>query len=236
MRFAHAKTIYVPRQDSLQIPSCHRSLQPRKPDGPGAQRHRPRLQCRHRQSGCDSTAAIPSLTGELVPKFLLKWRKPWALHGKPHASRPVAVESVIGACLVIRRSGLADLGKLDEDYFFFLEETEWCQRARRLGFEVYHIPAARAARPEANCPALSQRHPHRISAIETDFLSQNPGPSCLSAHIRYPADEGSHERALQQHCLHANLVPAESAARSCTRLLADRALACARATAKLGAA
>ena len=92
----------------------------------------------------NSVAAIPSLTGELLPKFLLKWRKPWALHGKPRASRPVAVESVIGACLVIRRSGLADLGKLDEDYFFFLEETEWCQRARRLGFEVYHIPAARA--------------------------------------------------------------------------------------------
>ena len=38
----------------------------------------------------NSVAAIPSLTGELVPKFLLKWRKPWALHGKPHASRPVA--------------------------------------------------------------------------------------------------------------------------------------------------
>ena len=90
MRFAHAKTIFVPRQDPLQIPSCHGSLQPRKPDGPGAQCHRPRPQCRHRQSGCDSTAAIPSLTGELVPKFLLKWRKPWALHGKPHASRPVA--------------------------------------------------------------------------------------------------------------------------------------------------
>ncbi len=92
----------------------------------------------------NSVAAIPSLAGELLPKFLQKSRKSWPLHGKSQGSSPVAVESVIGACLAMRRSGLADLGNLDEDYFFFLEETEWCQRARRLGFQVYHVPAAHA--------------------------------------------------------------------------------------------
>jgi len=58
--------------------------------------------------------------------------------------RPVPVETVIGACLAIRRACLPRLGTLDEDYFFFLEETEWCHRARALGYQVYYVPAARA--------------------------------------------------------------------------------------------
>ncbi len=92
----------------------------------------------------NAIAAIPSLTGELLPKFLLKWSMPQLLYGKSQLNRPTPVESVIGACLAVRRTGLAHLGKLDEDYFFFLEETEWCQRARKLGYQVYHVPAARA--------------------------------------------------------------------------------------------
>ncbi len=93
----------------------------------------------------NAIAAIPSLAGELLPKFLLKWLKPRQLCGKSQAIGPTAVESVIGACLAVRCAGLVHLGKLDEDYFFFLEETEWCQRARRLGYQVYHVPAAHAA-------------------------------------------------------------------------------------------
>ena len=92
----------------------------------------------------NAVAAIPSLTGELLPKFLLKWLDPQRHSGKPQVDHPIAVESVIGACMVFRRASLGHLGKLDEDYFFFMEETEWCQRARRLGYQVYYIPAARA--------------------------------------------------------------------------------------------
>ncbi|MHB8346974.1 MAG: glycosyltransferase family 2 protein [Acidiferrobacterales bacterium] len=93
----------------------------------------------------NAIASIPTLASELLPKFLLKWLMPRPLYGKSQATHPMAVESVIGACLAVRRAGLAHLGKLDEDYFFFLEETEWCQRARRLGYQVCHVPAASAS-------------------------------------------------------------------------------------------
>jgi N-acetylglucosaminyl-diphospho-decaprenol L-rhamnosyltransferase len=92
----------------------------------------------------NAVAAIPSLRGELLPKFLLKWLDPQRYQGKPRVEHPIAVESVIGACLALRRASLEPLGKLDEDYFFFMEETEWCQRARRMGYQVFYVPGARA--------------------------------------------------------------------------------------------
>ena len=53
------------------------------------------------------------------------------------------VESVIGACMMIRNEAIKNVGKLDEDYFFFLEETDWCYRMQKAGWKVYHVPEAR---------------------------------------------------------------------------------------------
>ena len=55
------------------------------------------------------------------------------------------VESVIGACLAIRMSVLKTVGKLDEDFFFFLEETEFCLRATNMGHGIYYVPTAIAS-------------------------------------------------------------------------------------------
>ena len=52
------------------------------------------------------------------------------------------VESVIGACLAVRMEALKIVGKLDEDFFFFLEETEFCLRTTNMGYGVYYVPAA----------------------------------------------------------------------------------------------
>lgn len=92
----------------------------------------------------NAIAAIPDLAGELLPKFLSKRFATHQPHGKAQLAQPQPVESVIGACLAVRRALIPQLGALDEDYFFFLEETEWCLRARRRGYQVYHVPAARA--------------------------------------------------------------------------------------------
>jgi len=89
----------------------------------------------------NAIARFPTLLSELLPHMLLEWLLPGRFRGTTTSSEPVAVESVVGACLAVRGSMLADLGPLDEEYFFFYEETEWCLRARRLGLAVYHLPA-----------------------------------------------------------------------------------------------
>lgn len=86
----------------------------------------------------------PTLATELLNKSLLRWFFPEKYPSKKtQATQPVEVESVIGACMMIRNRAIEDVGKLDEDYFFFLEETDWCYRMQKAGWKVYHIPDAR---------------------------------------------------------------------------------------------
>ena len=89
-------------------------------------------------------APLPSVAEELLPLPLLRLVARDRFRRKTFESEAVAVESVYGACFCVRAALVPRLGLLDEDYFFYFEEIEWCQRARRSGFEVWHLPAARA--------------------------------------------------------------------------------------------
>lgn len=55
----------------------------------------------------------------------------------------VDVPSLIGAAIIMRRSMIGDLGGFDERFFFFLEETDLCVRARERGLRVVFFPGAR---------------------------------------------------------------------------------------------
>ncbi len=91
----------------------------------------------------NSIANFPSLATELLNKSLLRWIFPKQFPGKEkNYSEPIEVESVIGACMIVRRDAIDRVGLLDEDYFLFLEETDWCYRMKRAGWKIYHVPEA----------------------------------------------------------------------------------------------
>ena len=52
------------------------------------------------------------------------------------------VEVVMGACMLLRRAAIDEVGYCDEDYFLFSEETDWCFRFRQAGWEVVFFPGA----------------------------------------------------------------------------------------------
>ncbi len=54
------------------------------------------------------------------------------------------VGRVMGAFLLIRRQTFEEIGWLDESFFFYGEETDWCYRAKQKGWEVYFYPGAEA--------------------------------------------------------------------------------------------
>jgi GT2 family glycosyltransferase len=56
-------------------------------------------------------------------------------------SRPV--DFVTGCALLVRRRVLQQVGLLDERFFAYYDETEWCARAARAGFKIVHVPQAR---------------------------------------------------------------------------------------------
>jgi N-acetylglucosaminyl-diphospho-decaprenol L-rhamnosyltransferase len=53
-----------------------------------------------------------------------------------------SVEVVMGACMLLRREAVDEVGECDEDYFLFSEETDWCFRFREAGWEVVFFPGA----------------------------------------------------------------------------------------------
>ena len=56
---------------------------------------------------------------------------------------PLPVDSCIGACVMVRKKAIDDIGFFDERYFFFFEETDWAYRMKRGGWGVYFVPTAK---------------------------------------------------------------------------------------------
>ena len=50
---------------------------------------------------------------------------------------------ITGACLMTRREVIEQIGMLDEDFFMFYEETEWCWRAKKAGWKILYVPQSR---------------------------------------------------------------------------------------------
>lgn len=58
------------------------------------------------------------------------------------AAEPVAVEFVTGACMLCRREAIADVGLMDEAYWMYCEDSDYCQRYRARGWQLYYVPQA----------------------------------------------------------------------------------------------
>jgi len=64
------------------------------------------------------------------------------LNGRVHSREATPIDHPLGACMLIRRAAWQDVGPLDEGYFMYLEEIDWCRRARARGWQIWHQPAA----------------------------------------------------------------------------------------------
>lgn len=52
------------------------------------------------------------------------------------------VQAVSGSCMLIRREVIEQIGYLDEAYFAYQEDSDFCLRARKAGWQVYYLPKA----------------------------------------------------------------------------------------------
>lgn len=50
------------------------------------------------------------------------------------------VDYVIGACFMVRREVMKQVGLIDEQFFIFAEEIEWAYRIKKAGWKIYYIP------------------------------------------------------------------------------------------------
>jgi GT2 family glycosyltransferase len=61
----------------------------------------------------------------------------------PGMDTPFEVQRIIGAALMARRKMVDAIGPLDERFFFYSEDLDWCVRARRAGWKIFCVPGAR---------------------------------------------------------------------------------------------
>lgn len=97
------------------------------------------------QKDSSATGSFPGFLQALYEYTLL--RRLWPTHAYargyllPHwdrrSSRQVAM--VQGACMMFRRALIDDVGLLDEQFFLYFEETDFCKRADEAGWKVHFV-------------------------------------------------------------------------------------------------
>ncbi|MCU0523522.1 MAG: glycosyltransferase family 2 protein [Elainella sp. Prado103] len=92
------------------------------------------------------TFRFPSILSELegglrlgiITKLLSRWSVVrWM------TDEPAATDWLPGASMMIRRAVFETIGLMDEGYFLYFEETDFCLQARRAGWECWYVPESR---------------------------------------------------------------------------------------------
>jgi len=91
---------------------------------------------------------MPSLLGvdsilskiSFLSKISLRWRP-----SSPVLDwhRTQEIPSFSGCCLLGRRKAIEDVGLLDENFFMYGEDLDWCYRMVRSGWKIYYLPEAK---------------------------------------------------------------------------------------------
>lgn len=61
---------------------------------------------------------------------------------KSDGKSPMEVDWISGACMVIRRKAIQDVGLFDERFFMYWEDADWCKRMKQSRWKVVYFPQA----------------------------------------------------------------------------------------------
>lgn len=135
-----------------------------------------------------SRRRFPSpLTGFVESTLLQQWfpRNPW-LSRYYVLDRPddavSEVDWLVGAALLVRRQAVEQAGPLDEGYFMYSEEMEWCRRIKGRGWRVVYLPAATVIHHEGRSSeqVVAARHIH-FQTSKLRYYAQVHGPGWTAA-------------------------------------------------------
>ena len=98
-----------------------------------------------------------------VTRLLARWA---VVPPKPAAA--CAVDWVAGASMMIRRAAIESIGLLDDGYFAYFEDMDYCRNAWRAGWEVWYVPESRVVHFQGSSsgvdPGIPEPAPRRRPA------------------------------------------------------------------------
>ncbi|HEY5287244.1 MAG TPA: glycosyltransferase family 2 protein [Solirubrobacteraceae bacterium] len=92
--------------------------------------------------------------GEALGAARLKPLRGWReeKHDPACYRRESAADWLVGAFLIARAEAAAQVGGLDERFFLYSEETDWCYRFHRAGWKVVHLPGMSVTHHTGHAP------------------------------------------------------------------------------------
>jgi GT2 family glycosyltransferase len=73
--------------------------------------------------------------GFFLGKTIRSYLAPYTAHDSP-----VEVENISGACMMLRREVVQQVGFLDEGFFMYFEDMDYCVRLQNAGWKMYYLP------------------------------------------------------------------------------------------------
>lgn len=90
----------------------------------------------------DQPRVIQSAGGRM-DRLWRTWHRAQNEPDQDQFSQPDLVEWISGCAILVRKPVIDQVGMLDERFFYYFEETEWCVRARKAGWKIEFIPQAK---------------------------------------------------------------------------------------------
>ena len=103
------------------------------------------------------------------------------LHKQPLPKEPIEVEAITGACMLIKRGALENVGLWDEGYFLHCEDLDYCMRFRENGWKIAFVPGAMIVHERGGSsqtrPIFVEWHKHKgmMRFYRKFFRHQYPG-------------------------------------------------------------
>ncbi len=142
-----------------------------------------------------STFRFPNIVGEFaasapVGRFGEKLLSSWIV------AEPISLEEhecdwVSGASMLVRRQAMDEVGLMDEAFFLYYEETDFCRRAKNLGWQCWFVPKSRVVHLIGASTGVTGVRPGRpnrrpkywFSSRRRYFLKNHGRPYAIAADV-----------------------------------------------------
>jgi GT2 family glycosyltransferase len=130
-----------------------------------------------------SAFRFPSPLGEFEGHLklgMVSWLlKRWVV-APPAPAESCTTDWVAGASMIVRREVFHDIGLLDEGYFTYFEDVDFCFNARKAGWSTWYVPASRVVHLVGQSTGITVKRPKRQPPYSFEarrrYFLKNCGP------------------------------------------------------------